>query len=102
MTDNQLAIDFDAASHARRSDPETSKDAAARVREFAGGHCSVILRLLNERGPMTCDEIAKHTHLMAHQINKRTADLYRAGKAMPTGETRLSASGRSERVWRAI
>jgi transcription initiation factor IIE alpha subunit len=97
----QLSI-FDPVSHARRGDPETSHEAAGRVREFASGHCSVILRLLNERGPMTCDEIAKHTHLMAHQINKRTADLYRAGKAMPTGETRLSASGRSERVWRAI
>lgn len=37
MTNNQLAIDFDAATHARRSDPGTSKDSAARVREFAAG-----------------------------------------------------------------
>ncbi len=102
MTDNQLAIDFDAATHARRSDPGTSKDSAAKVREFAAGQCADILAVLREKGPMTCDEIAKHSHLMAHQINKRTADLFKAGLASPTGETRLSASGRSERVWRAI
>lgn len=102
MTESQLSIDFAAASHARRGDPSTSKDSAARVREFAAGQCADILAVLRERGPLTCDEIAKHSHLMAHQINKRTADLFKAGLASPTGETRLSASGRSERVWRAI
>ncbi len=99
---NQLAIDFTPHKLARRRDPATSKEAAGRVKEFAAGQCAAILAVLREKGPMTCDEIAKHSHLMAHQINKRTADLFKAGLASPTGETRLSASGRSERVWRVI
>ena len=85
MTENQLSIDFATISHARNSDPATSKDSAARVREFAGGHCSVILRLLNERGPMTCDEIAKH--------------LEHADLARPLAFHRMTASGRKERLW---
>lgn len=98
----QISISFDAHTHARSDDPETSKQAASRVREFGSGHCSIILQCLIDHGAMTADEIAKRTALMAHQINKRLPDLEKAGKATPTGITRLSASGRPERVWRAM
>jgi len=97
----QLAIEFDARTHARRGDPGTSHEAAARVREFASGHCAVILTTLREYGGQTIDEIAKRTHLTAVQVARRLPDLQKAGKAAPTGEERLSASGRPERVWRA-
>jgi len=50
---------------------------------------------------MTVDQIAKVTELTAWQTNKRLPELQRAGVAVPTGETRLSASGRPERVWRS-
>ena len=95
----QLHINFEPHCHARRSDPETSHEAAARVREFGPGHCATILAVLREHGPQTIDEIAKRTHLTAVQVARRLPDLEKYGKAAPTGETRLSASGRQERVW---
>lgn len=98
---NQIAIDFSPQRLARRSDPSTSHEAAERVREFAGGHCGLILDALRKYGPMTCDEIAARIDLLPHQVNKRTADLQRAGRAAPTGEERLSMSGRRARVWGA-
>lgn len=99
---NQLALNFNPQRLARRSDPSTSHEAARRVREFASGHAATILSCLKDHGPLTVDEIAKHTPLLAHQINKRLPELQRSGLVVPTGETRLSASGRPERVWRAV
>ena len=86
---------------ARTADPETSHIAAARTVEFRANHAGRILAALQDRGPMTVDQIAKVTDLTAWQVNKRLPELKRANVAAPTGETRLSASGRPERVWRA-
>lgn len=96
----QLSI-FDAPL-ARKTDPVTSHHAASRVREFSPKHCETILSVLRKQGPLTVDEIAKLTPLLAHQINKRLPELRRNGLADTTGETRLSASGRPERVWVAL
>lgn len=83
----------------RRSNPPTSRLAAARVREFSGDHCRRVLDAL-EQGPAGQTEIAARCGLLPHQVNKRLADLRRRGVVEPTGERRLSASGRQERVWR--
>jgi predicted ArsR family transcriptional regulator len=96
---NQISIDFDA--NARQSDPWTSHVAARRTREFAGGHVATILECLREHGPQTVDQIAGRTRLNSQQVNKRLPDMEKAGLAAPTGLTRLSASGRPERVWAA-
>lgn len=101
MTDNQLAIDFDAASHARRGDPSTSKEAAARVREFAAGQCADILAVLRERGRLGAEQIAAYLHIDAYAVRKRLADLEHAGMAQPLPMQRVTASGRHERIWRA-
>lgn len=98
----QLVISFEPRSHARRTDPGTSHEAAARVREFGGGHCAAVLACLRKHGGCTIDEIAKRTELTAVQVARRLPDLEKLMKAQPTGETRLSASGRPERVWDAI
>ena len=42
---NQMAIDFD-PPRARRRDPETSQEAASRVRDFASGHYAKIMHAL--------------------------------------------------------
>jgi transcription initiation factor IIE alpha subunit len=94
---NQLAIDWEA--NARHTDPHTSHAAAARVREFAGGHIAIILDCLERHGPATADEIAGRVGLLSHQVNKRLSDCQRKGLARPTGLCRLSASNRLERVW---
>lgn len=97
---NQLSIDWEA--NARQSDPWTSHAAASRVREFASGHIATILACLKQHGPSTADEIAEHTGLLAHQINKRLSDCQKRQLAAPTGICRLSASGRPERVWQRV
>lgn len=101
----QLDLGFGAARApqrlARRTDPATSHVAAARTVEFRANHAGRILAALQDHGPMTVDQIAKVTDLTAWQVNKRLPELQRASVATPTGETRLSASGRPERVWRS-
>lgn len=106
----QLVFDIAPRYLARTDDPPTSKVAAARVREFAGGHVGTILACLQDFGPQTIDEIAKRTNLTAEQIARRLADMrpksaevpHGKSLAEPTGATRNSASGRPERVWRAL
>lgn len=99
---NQLALDFNPRRLARSCDPSTSHEAARRVREFATGHSATILDCLRAHGALTVDEIAKHTPLLAHQINKRLPEMQRSGLVRPTGRTRSSASGRPEREWEAV
>lgn len=98
---NQLAIDF-AATHARRSDPRTSKDAAKAAEKFAASHAGRILDCLKAHGPQTVDEIARRLGMQSQQVNKRLPDLEANAKAMPSGLTGLSASGRQERLWVAL
>ncbi len=99
MTESQLSIDFAAASHARRSDPGTSKDSAARVREFAAGQCADILAVLRERGRLGAEQIAAYLRIDAYAVRKRLADLEHAGLARPLTLHRMTASGRKERLW---
>lgn len=94
--------DFDPHTHARATDPETSHGAAQRVAEFAGTHCERIIKCLPMYGPQTNDEIATRTGLTPVQVDRRLPDLEDRGEAEPTGETRLSRAGRSERIWRAV
>lgn len=99
MTETQLSIDFNAASHARRGDPSTSKDAASRVREFAAGQCADILAVLRERGRLGAEQIAAYLRIDAYAVRKRLADLEHAGMARPLTLHRMTASGRKERLW---
>ena len=96
----QLSI-IDQVTHARRSDPETSKEAAGRVKEFAAGQCAAILAVLLEKGPLGAEQIAAYLHIDAYAVRKRLADLEHAGRARPLALHRVTASGRHERIWRA-
>lgn len=97
----QLAMNFDAVTLARRTDPITSHEAAEHVNEFAAGHHKLILDCLTEHGPLSPDQIATKIRLDKFQICRRLPEMQRAGLVEPTGETRLSATGRKERIWRA-
>lgn len=96
---NQL--DMFTLTHSRATDPKTSVIAAKRAVEFVPNHCERILDCLRRFGPQTIDDLAMHTGLTAVQVARRTADLHKDHKAMPNGQTRLSVSGRPERVWEA-
>lgn len=99
---HQLAIDFAAVTHCRASDPETSREAAARVREFASGQCAEILMLLHKYGPMSPEQIAAHMAIDAYSVRKRLSDLEHASKARPNGMTCSTVSGRRQRIWEAL
>jgi hypothetical protein len=84
---------------ARRSDPPTSHAAARRVSEFRGEHARKILQALS-LGPAGQSVIAERCGLLPHQVNKRIAELAKAGMILETGRVVESASGRGEREWR--
>lgn len=103
----QFALDFASAParampahrpRARRTDPDTSKQAAERVSNFAAGHyagirCALVI------GPATIYEIAARTGLDHVAVARRLSEMQRAGIAAPTSETRPGPTGRQCRVW---
>lgn len=105
---SQLQIDFLAPAPvsfqhlARRNDPQTSKDAAARVAEFAAGHRAEILAALKRGGPSSPERLAEISGLDRIAICRRLPELERDGTAAPTGETVPTKAGRSQRVWKAL
>ena len=95
----QLPIDF--TQRARRDDPVTSHQAAARVVEFAHAHQAVIVGSLMSQGSGTIYEIAARTGLDHVQVARRMAELEALQVARPTAETKPSPKGRPCRVWEA-
>lgn len=104
----QLSIDFEPRRLARRADPATSHDAAARVNEFGGHQHELILSVLRANGPCTTFEVANHCYLDAHKVGKRMNELFEGGRIRVVLDgvgkpmTRKTPSGRSARVWFAI
>ncbi len=87
---------------ARRSDPATSHDAAARVREFGPAQMQQVLSALRRFGKAGAEQIAAATKMDAYSVRKRLSDLEHAGLAQPTETLRTTASGRKERVWEVV
>ncbi len=99
LTTTQDAMDsLPLFAAARRTDPQTSHEAARSARSFAGEHHQAILAAL-AHGPAGASGIAARCGLQAHQINKRINELARAGRIVATGRVVESASGRGEREW---
>ena len=87
------------APAARKQDPQTSQDAAAKAKEFCRGHAAKILAAL-EHGPAGQSEIGRRAGLLPHQVNKRLNELAMAGAIELTGLLCESSSGGKERQWR--
>ena len=85
---------------ARRTDPATSHQAAAKARELRDVHQGVILACLKAHGPLGKDGLAARTRLDGVQVCRRLPELHRAGLIEPTGATVPSTAGREEREWR--
>lgn len=86
---------------ARSKDPSTSKRAAVRVKDFAESMCGKIYEEL-KKADGTYEELSNRTGLTPHQVGRRLSDLQKANKAEPTDKERPGASGRAQRIWRAI
>jgi predicted ArsR family transcriptional regulator len=85
---------------ARRSDPETSKEAGRSAP--TAKHYEAILEALNEFGPMGCHSIAQVTNLDPSQVFRRMSELQKIGAVCLTGDKVSSPAGRSEREWQAV
>lgn len=95
----QMPLDF--TTRARRDDPVTSHQAAARVVEFAHAHHAVIVGSLMSQGSGTIYEIGERVGLDHVQVARRMAELEALQVARPTTETKTSPKGRACRVWEA-
>lgn len=84
---------------ARRTDPATSHEAAARVREFSDSQQYTIFAALSLYGPMGAEEIGDEISINPYAVRKRLAELHQLNRIKPTGDTRRTRSGRSERIW---
>lgn len=83
----------------RRSDPATSKEAAAKaVRSgMVMTHCRRILACLKKHGPQNANQVGARLKLHPHQVMKRFSDLKNDGFASPNGKV---LDG--QRVWNAL
>lgn len=96
----QMTIEFEPM--ARRSDPATSKAAAADAKEIAARHQRIILSCLEAHGPAGKDRIGALTSLTGVAVCRRLSEMHKAGLIAPTGRTVQSTSGRAEREWEIV
>lgn len=113
----QLALDWTPGAHlpnawceggeqcpaARRTDPDTSHQAAAAAKRKAPTHRELALRaLVANRWGLTDFELAHVTGVPQTSIGVRRKELVRAGLVEATKERRPSPSGSPSIVWRAV
>lgn len=85
---------------ARRSDPVTSHEAAAKAATFRGEHARRILEALAS-GPAGQTGIAERSGLTVAQVSKRLPELRRAGAIEKTGST-VAAGEEEHRIAAAL
>lgn len=95
----QLDLDFAARQRARRTDPETSHEAAREVVTFAHDHHAKILGSLVTQGAGTIYELAARTGLDHVAVARRLPELEEFKVARPTEIKRVGPTGRQCRVW---
>jgi hypothetical protein len=76
------SFDYNPAAHARGSDPDTSRDAAAQVTTL-NGHCEALLRVYPDWVGLTAEEAAGHAGINPWAASKRVSDLRRMGLIEP-------------------
>jgi hypothetical protein len=87
---------------ARKTDPQTSKDAAVEIQQAAKQHFAKIHDVLIQFGPLGKDGIAYFALMDGNQIARRLPEMKRLGMVDLTGKTVTSNSGRKEREWMAL
>lgn len=96
---SQLAL-YLPAPGARRRDPATSQQAAESMRTAATEQGARVFNALQAIGEAGAEQIGQRIGMDAYAVRKRLPELEQAGLIETTGDTRRTASGRSERVWR--
>lgn len=88
---------------ARAADPATSHAAAAAIASSAGAGLDDLRECFRDAGRrgLTDDELcARLPRRYAPTVKSARSRLAKLGEVVPTDETRLSARGRSQIVWR--
>lgn len=83
---SQMQLGLFEPVRARRRDPETSQEAAGKVKAFAANHFNRIAAALRE-GPATYVEIADRCGLERHAVARRLPEMGHLGVFL-TGEKR--------------
>ncbi len=94
-------LDFDTPI-ARRSDPDTSKQAAREVTAegIREAHAVMLLDMIRQRPGHTLRELSDSIAVLdAASVSKRLSDLHAKGLIWPGSPRRCSISGRAARVW---
>lgn len=89
--------DLDPRTHARRSDPDTSHDAAARLGDQRSLMGKLLVVFLD--GDRTAEQASLSLGLVPERANKRVSDLSNLGLIEDTGERRVGRAGRNQIVW---
>jgi len=87
---------------ARNTDPITSWEAAGSAKDLAKAHAALILKTLQEQGPLGKDGIAFFAVMDGHQVARRLPEMERNNLVGLTGKTVKSYAKRAEREWYAI
>jgi predicted ArsR family transcriptional regulator len=96
-------LDIFSTTHARATDPVTSKSAARSMAQTAAAQADILYWSMVRSGQaLTADELAMREKMTIEQVCRRLADLQKQGRAEPTADTRTTRSGRSARVWRVV
>jgi hypothetical protein len=105
-TDPQQPVRMKAV--ARHTDPITSHQAAASVRDISKTH-ERVLEVLDRYGPATDEEIERYYYNLAELfewpkasasgLRSRRAELVAIGKVYDTGQRGQTASGRPTTIW---
>lgn len=101
-TCDQTTLDF-VKTHARASDPETSKAAAMRASSFSTSQAGRILLALKRCGPRTAHELSFIVGLTLVQCDRRLPDLAALGlvRVVKLDDGADMVRGRC-RVWEAV
>jgi len=91
---------FDELRCSRRSDPQTSKDAARHSRRLAHAHEAEILRVLAGGGHLTAHEIAERCGLASIQVSRRLGHMRDDGDVVVADGFGTTPSGCKAQRWR--
>lgn len=89
-------------THARKDDPETSKQAASGAQSLAKTHRSIVLNCLEKYKTGNGSFIAKKTGLTVFQVMRRIKELRQMGAVVDSGLTEKTSSGRESTVWKIV
>ena len=98
---DQLGTNKPRRAKARRTDPETSHEAAESLTSFTLSDMELrVMAALQQEGDMIAEDLCYVTGLPWQTLTPRLATLRRKGVIEDSGTKRKASSGRSQIIWR--